>query len=37
MSGRGKGKAKGIKSKLKPLIPEQFPVGHIHRFLRKGN
>ena len=38
MSGRGKGKAKGVKSKSRSSRAGlQFPVGRIHRFLRKGN
>lgn len=38
MSGRGKGKAKGSKSKTRSSRAGlQFPVGRIHRFLRKGN
>ena len=35
MSGRGNGgKAKG---KAKSRVGLQFPVGRVHRFLRKGN
>ena len=39
MSGRGKGaKAKGVKSKTRSSRAGlQFPVGRVHRFLRKGN
>lgn len=40
MSGRGKGagKAKGTKSKTRSTRAGlQFPVGRVHRFLRKGN
>ena len=39
MSGRGKGgKAKGIKSKTRSSRAGlQFPVGRIHRHLRRGN
>ena len=38
MSGRGKGKAKGTKSKSRSSRAGlQFPVGRIHRLLRKGN
>ena len=38
MSGRGKGKAKGSKSKSRSSRAGlQFPVGRIHRLLRKGN
>ena len=38
MSGRGKGKAKGTKSKTRSARAGlQFPVGRIHRHLRKGN
>ena len=38
MSGRGKGKAKGTKSKTRSFRAGlQFPVGRIHRHLRKGN
>ena len=38
MSGRGKGKAKGTKSKTRSSRAGlQFPVGRIHRHLRKGN
>ena len=38
MSGRGKGKAKGTKSKSRSSRAGlQFPVGRIHRHLRKGN
>ena len=38
MSGRGKGKAKGAKSKTRSSRAGlQFPVGRIHRLLRKGN
>ena len=38
MSGRGKGKAKGVKSKSRSSRAGlQFPVGRIHRLLRKGN
>ena len=38
MSGRGKGKAKGTKSKTRSSRAGlQFPVGRIHRLLRKGN
>ncbi|CAH3172831.1 unnamed protein product, partial [Porites evermanni] len=37
-SGRGKGKAKGTKSKSRSSRAGlQFPVGRIHRLLRKGN
>ena len=38
MSGRGKGKAKGVKSKTRSSRAGlQFPVGRVHRLLRKGN
>lgn len=38
MSGRGKGKGKGTKAKSRSSKAGlQFPVGRIHRFLRKGN
>ena len=38
MSGRGKGKAQGTKSKSRSFWAGlQFPVGRIHRLLRKGN
>lgn len=39
MSGRGKvGRTKGSKSKTRSSKAGlQFPVGRIHRFLRKGN
>ena len=38
MTGRGKGKAKGTKSKTRSSRAGlQFPVGRIHRHLRKGN
>ena len=38
MTGRGKGKAPGAKSKSRSSRAGlQFPVGRIHRFLRKGN
>ena len=38
MSGRGKGKAKGTKSRSRSSQAGlQFPVGRIHRLLRKGN
>lgn len=38
MSGRGKGKAKGTKAKSRSSRAGlQFPVGRIHRLLRKGN
>lgn len=38
MSGRGKGKVKGTKSKSRSSRAGlQFPVGRIHRLLRKGN
>ena len=38
MSGRGKGKAKGVKSRSRSSRAGlQFPVGRIHRLLRKGN
>ena len=38
MSGRGKGKAKGTKSKSRSSRAGlQFPVGRIHRHLRRGN
>ncbi|XP_044170293.1 histone H4-like [Acropora millepora] len=38
MSGRGKGKAQGTKSKSRSSRAGlQFPVGRIHRLLRKGN
>ena len=38
MTGRGKGKAPGTKSKSRSSRAGlQFPVGRIHRFLRKGN
>lgn len=38
MSGRGKGKPKGTKAKSRSSKAGlQFPVGRIHRFLRKGN
>ncbi|XP_065066097.1 histone H2A [Rhopilema esculentum] len=38
MSGRGKGRAKGVKSKSRSSKAGlQFPVGRVHRLLRKGN
>ena len=38
MTGRGKGKAQGTKSKTRSSRAGlQFPVGRIHRLLRKGN
>ena len=38
ISGRGKGKAKGTKSKTRSFRAGlQFPLGRIHRHLRKGN
>jgi len=38
MSGRGKGKAKGTKAKSRSSRAGlQFPVGRVHRLLRKGN
>lgn len=38
MTGRGKGKAQGTKSKTRSSRAGlQFPVGRIHRFLRRGN
>ena len=38
MTGRGKGKAPGTKSKTRSSRAGlQFPVGRIHRLLRKGN
>ena len=38
MTGRGKGKAQGTKSKSRSTRAGlQFPVGRIHRLLRKGN
>ena len=38
MVGRGKGKAKGVKSKSRSSRAGlQFPVGRIHRYLRKGH
>jgi len=38
MTGPGKGKAQGTKSKTRSSRAGlQFPVGRIHRFLRKGN
>ena len=38
MSARGKGKPKGIKAKSKSSRAGlQFPVGRIHRFLKKGH
>ena len=38
MTGRGKGKAKGTKSKTRSSRAGlQFPVGRVHRILRKGN
>ena len=38
MSGRGKSKAQGTKSKSRSSRAGlQFPVGRIHRLLRKGN
>ena len=38
MSGRGKGKAKKTKAKSRSSRAGlQFPVGRIHRLLRKGN
>ena len=37
MTGRGKGKAQGTKSKSRSSRAGlQFPVGRIHRLLRKG-
>lgn len=38
MSGRGKGAKQGSKSKTRSSRAGlQFPVGRVHRFLRKGN
>ena len=38
LTGRGKGKAQGTKSKTRSSRAGlQFPVGRIHRLLRKGN
>ena len=38
MSGRGKGAKSGSKSKTRSVRAGlQFPVGRVHRFLRKGN
>lgn len=38
MTGKGKGKAQGTKSKTRSSRAGlQFPVGRIHRFLRRGN
>ena len=38
MHGRGKGKAPGTKSKSRSSRAGlQYPVGRIHRFIRKGN
>ena len=38
MTGRGKGKAQGTRSKSRSSRAGlQFPVGRIHRLLRKGN
>lgn len=38
MTGRGKGKAKGIRARSRSSRAGlQFPVGRIHRHLRKGN
>ena len=38
MSGRGKGAKSGQKSKTRSSRAGlQFPVGRVHRFLRKGN
>lgn len=38
MSGRGKGAKSGSKSKTRSARAGlQFPVGRVHRFLRKGN
>ena len=38
MTGHGKGKAQGTKSKSRSSRAGlQFPVGRIHRLLRKGN
>ena len=38
MTGRGKGKAPDTKSKRRSSRAGlQFPVGRIHRLLRKGN
>ena len=38
MSGRGKGGKKGSKSKSRSeRAGLQFPVGRVHRFLKKGN
>ncbi|XP_033104359.1 late histone H2A.2.2-like [Anneissia japonica] len=38
MSGRGKGgKAKGKSKSRSSRAGLQFPVGRVHRFLRKGN
>ena len=38
MSGRGKGgKAKGKAKSRSSRAGLQFPVGRVHRFLRKGN
>jgi len=37
MSGRGKGKAKGKSKTRSSRAGLQFPVGRVHRFLRKGH
>ncbi|XP_072025286.1 late histone H2A.1-like [Amphiura filiformis] len=37
MSGRGKGKAKSKARSRSGRAGLQFPVGRVHRFLRKGN
>lgn len=38
MTGRGKGKATGVRTKSRSSRAGlQFPVGRIHRHLRKGN
>ncbi|KAA3679114.1 histone H2A [Paragonimus westermani] len=38
MSGRGKGGKTGVKSKTRSTRAGlQFPVGRVHRLLRKGN
>jgi len=37
MSGRGKGKARSKARTRSSRAGLQFPVGRVHRFLRKGN
>ncbi|KER23008.1 hypothetical protein T265_09018 [Opisthorchis viverrini] len=38
MNGRGKGGEIWVKAKTRPShVDYQFPVGRVHRLLRKGN